>query len=376
MIELKPCKTRAELKQFTRFAINLYRGNDCYVPPIVDSEVDLFDPKVNPSLEFCESVCLLALRDGKPVGRIAGIINPHVNEKTGDKRCRFGYCDFIDDREVSKTLLDAVVQWGRSHGMTELVGPLGFTDMDMEGCLIEGFDQLCTAVGIYNHPYYRAHYEAYGMHPEAFWSEYKMAMVDSIPDKYQRIGEIVKKKFGLRIVQITDTKKAIKEYGRPLFDLYNQCYAPLYGTAELTPKQIDYYIGYYLPQVRNDHIRFVLDQDNRMVAFGVANPSLSRALQKANGSLWPWGWIPLLKTLLLRGQTDTCELLLVGIHPDYQGKGLNALLFNELFPEFKKCRYKWVETTNELENNVKVQNMWSDFEPKRIKRRCTFLKGI
>lgn len=376
VIELRECKTRAELKRFSRFPIDMYRGNDCYVPQIIDSEVDLFDPKKNPSLEFCEAISYLAYRDGKPVGRIAGILNPHVNEKTGEKRCRFGYCDFIDDREVSRTLLDAVAEWGRERGMTELVGPLSFTDLDLEGCLIEGFDQRCTAISIYNHAYYKDHYEAYGMKSEAFWSEYRMAMIDAIPERYSRIGEIVKQKLGLRIIKPTSSKKLVEEWGKPVFDLYNECYAPLYGTAELTPKQIEYYINYFLPQVRLDHIRLIVDKEGKLAAFGVANPSLSRALQKANGSLWPFGWIPLLRTLMCRRQTDMCELYLIGIRPDLQGKGVNALLFTELIPEFIKNGYKWVETTNELETNMKVQNMWVGFEPKRVKRRCTFVVSI
>lgn len=376
MIELRLCKTRAELKRFSRFALDLYRGNDCYVPPIVESEIDLFDPKKNPSLEFCEAVCYLAYRDGKAVGRIAGILNPHVNDKAGQKRVRFGFCDFIDDQEVSTTLLDAVRSWGLELGMTEMVGPLGFTDLDLEGCLIEGFDQLCTAVGIYNHAYYREHYEAYGLRPEAYWSEYRMAMIEGVPERYQRMNELIKKKLGLTVIKPTSSKKLVEEWGKPVFNLYNECYAPLYGTAELTPAQIDYYIGYFLPQVRLDHIRLIVDAEGKLAAFGIANPSLSRALQKAKGSLWPFGFIPLLKTLLLRHQTDTCELYLVGVRPDLQGKGLNALLFAELIPEFVKCGYKWVETTNELEDNMKVQNLWGGFDPQRVKRRCTFVRNI
>ena len=376
MIELRKCTSRAELKRFSRFPLDLYRGNDCYVPPIVASEVDLFDPHKNPSLDFCEAVCFLACRDGRIVGRIAGILNPHVNEKTGEKRIRFGYCDFIDDCEVSRALLDAVKLWGKERGMTEMVGPMGFTDLDMEGCLIEGFDQLCTAIAIYNHAYYREHYEAYGMRPDAYWSEYRMAMIDGVPERYKRMNELIKKKLGLTVIKPTNSKKLVEEWGKPVFNLYNECYAPLYGTAELTPRQIDYYINFFLPQVRLDHIRLILDAEGKLAAFGVANPSLSRALQKARGSLWPMGFIPLLKTLFLRRQTDTCELYLVGVRPDLQGKGLNALLFAELIPEFVKNGYKWVETTNELEDNRKVQNLWIGFDPQRVKRRCTFVMGI
>lgn len=375
-IVLKECKSRAELKKFSRFAIDLYRGNDCYVPPIVSSEVDLFDPEVNPSLEFCEKINLLAFRDGKPVGRIAGIFNPRVNEKTGEKRVRFGYCDFVDDQEVSHALLDAVAQWGRERGMAEMVGPMGFTDLDMEGCLIDGFDQICTAIAIYNYPYYKVHFEAYGLQPDAYWNEYRMEMIDGIPERYSRIGEIVKQKLGLKVIKVTDAKEAVEHWGKPMFDLYDQCYAPLYGTAPLTQKQKDYYIGYFLPQVRLDHVRFIVDADGKLAAFGVANPSLSKALQKANGSLWPFGWLPLLKTLKCGKQTDTCELYLIGIRPDLQGKGVNALLFTELIPEFIKNGYKYVETTNELETNMKVQNMWVGFDPKRVKRRCTFVGKI
>jgi len=392
MIEVKQIQGRAALRKFVQFQIDLYRGVDAFVPPMIESEVDCLDPDKNPAFEFCQAAFFVAVRDGKWVGRIAGIINQRSNEQVNRRQCRFCYCDFIDDLEVSRALLDRAAQWGREQGMEVLVGPLGLTDLDAEGCLVEGFDQLATSVEIYNYDYYPRHFEAYGMKPEAYWNGYHMTMPDVpadqdvVPEKHRRIAEIARQRYGLKVLKFTSAKVLVNNYGRRLFQLYNAAYAPIYGFTPITDKQIDYYIQLYLPQVRLDLIRLIVDAEDNVIAFGIAIPSLSRAQQRAKGKMFPFGWYHMARAMyltqgsrlgnLLGGTTDTCDLLLVGIRPDMQGKGINALLFADLMPQFRANGYKYVETNNELETNHKVQNMWNGFDHVLNKRRCTFLCNI
>lgn len=392
MLQIQQIQGRAALRRFVQFQIDLYRGVDAYVPPMIEAEVDCLDPHKNPAFEFCRAAFFIALRDGRMVGRVAGIVNARSNQQVQRQQCRFCYCDFIDDLEVSRALLDRVAQWGREQGMDELVGPLGLTDLDAEGCLIEGFDQLATSVEIYNHPYYAQHFQAYGMQPEAYWNGYHMTMPDVpdsedvVPAKHRRIAEIAQQRYGLKVLRFSDSKLLVSRYGRRLFQLYNEAYAPIYGFTPLTDRQIDYYIGLYLPQVRLDLIRLIVDAQDNLIAFGIAIPSLSRAQQRAQGRMFPFGWYHMARAMylthgsrlgrLLGGTTDTCDLLLVGIRPDMQGKGINALLFADLMPQFRANGYKYVETNNELETNHKVQNMWNGFTHVLNKRRCTFLCQI
>ncbi len=376
MIEVRRIEGRKALRRFVRFAIDLYRGNDCYVPPIIESEVDIMDTDVNPAFDFCESVYFMAYRDDRPVGRIAGFINSAANRKFNERQCRFGFVDFIDDEEVSRALLDAVREWGRSKAMEEMVGPLGLTDLDYEGCLIEGFDQLSTSMTIYNYPYYRRHFEAYGLKQDAVWNEYRMKVPEKVPEKHVRISQIVATRLGLHVVHETNRKRIVRDWGMKIFRLLNEAYAPLYGYTELTDRQIKYYIDLWLPQVRLDMIRLVADKDDNLVAFGISCPSLSRAQQKANGRMWPFGWIHMAKAMYLKGGTDTFDLLLVAVRPDMQGKGVNAFLFTELIPEANKNGYQWAESNPELSTNQKVQSQWSYFDPVCHKRRCTFKARI
>lgn len=387
------------LRRFVQFQRDLYRDNSCFVPPMIGSELDSLNAMKNPAFEFCEVVFFMAyecaevgqtdeevMRHCEPKGRIAGIINRRFNERFQQPECRFSYCDFVDDQNVSHALLHAVEEWGRRMGMTSLVGPLGMTDLDFEGCLVEGFDQLATFSGVYNHDYYQRHFEAYGLQQDAIWNEYRMEMVDAVPEKHLRIAEVVRQRYGLKVLKITDPKVIVPRYGQRIFELLNEAYAPLYGFCPLTQKQIDYYINLYLPQVRLDLIRLIVDQEDNLVAFGIACPSLSRAQQKAHGSMWPWGWWHMARTMyltcsswlgrLLHGGTDTVDLLLVAVRPDMQGKGVNALLFTELIPQFMANGYRYVETNHELETNNKVQNQWLMFNPKRHKRSFSFRKRI
>lgn len=377
---------RKALRRFVQFQQELYRGCTCFVPPMFDSELETFDPQKNPAYECCKVLLLMAMRGEEVVGRIAGIINQRYNQQHGERQCRFGWCDFVDDPEVSRALLQAVEEWGRGKGMDTLVGPLGMTDMDFEGCMVEGFDQLATFIGGYHYPYYRNHYEAFGMERDAVWNEYRMLVPTQVPEKHRRVAELVQKRYGLRALKITDAKVIVPRYGHRIFALLNEAYAPLYGVSELSERQIDYYINVFLPQIRLDLIRLIVDQQDNLIAFGIACPSLSEAQQKAHGRMLPLGWWHLARTMyltrnsllgrLLHGGTDTVDLMLIAVRPDMQGKGVNALLFTELIPQFIANGYKYVESTHELADNNKVQNLWSEFNPKRHKRYFTFKKSI
>lgn len=370
--EVEP--TKKELKKFVKFGIDHYKGNDCFVPPLVQDDLNTLRPDKNPAFDFCEAKSWMAWRDGKPVGRITGIINSKVNERTGVPAVRFSFVEFIDDAEVVDALFDTVENWGRERGMKKIVGPMGFSDMDHEGMLVEGFDQLGTMATIYNYPYYPGHMERRGMKKDVDWVEYLMTVPDAIPEKYQRIAEIVKKKFGLRTLEIKSRKWIKDNYGHALFDLINEAYDGLYGYSPLTDKQIDHYIDLYLGILRLDDVSIVVDKDDKLVAVGISIASFSRALQKARGRIFPFGWWHLLKPL--RGKVDTVDLLLVAVKPEYQSKGVNALLFADLIPRYIKTGYKHAESNLELEGNEAVQKQWEYFERRQHKRRRSYIKDL
>ena len=373
-IEIRKIDTKGGLKKFVKWGIDLYKGNECFVPPLVMDDVNTLDPHNNPAFDFCESIYFMAYDDGKPVGRIAGIINNVVNEKTGKKTLRFGWVDSIDDPRVSEALFRAVEVWGRSKGMEEIVGPLGFSDMDPEGMLVEGFDQEGTMATIYNYPYYPKHLEAMGFEKEADWVEFRMTVPDGIPERYQRISDIIKRKYELSTPKYTSAKKLVKDYGQEIFQLINEAYSELYGYSPLTPRQINRYISMYIPVLRLDNISLIVDKDKKLIGVGIAMPSMSKALIKCRGRMFPFGWIHLLKAL--RGQNDVVDLLLVAVKPEYQSKGVNSLLFTDLIPCFIKNGYKFAESNPELELNQKVQSQWGYFETRQHKRRRAFRKSL
>lgn len=365
---------RSELRRFVHFGIDMYKGSDCFVPPLVWDEVNTLDPKNNPAFEFCESAYFMAYDDGRPVGRVAGIINSVVNDKTGKKTLRFGWIDFVDDHKVSAALIEAVEAWGRSKGMEEIVGPLGFTDMDPEGLLVEGFDQEGTMATIYNYPYYREHIEGLGFEKEADWVEFRMTVPDGIPERFQRISDIIKRKYELSTPKYKSSKKLVRDYGQEIFNVINEAYSELYGYSPLTPRQINYYISLYLPVLRLDNVSLIVDKDKRLIGVGIAMPSMSKALIKSRGRLFPFGWVHLLKAL--RGQNDVVDLLLVAVKPEYQSKGVNSLLFTDLIPCFINNGYKFAESNPELEVNQKVQSQWGYFETRQHKRRRAYRKSL
>lgn len=374
-ILIKKVSNKKDLKRFIRFNYELYKNNPYSVPDLYDDMVGTFSTEKNAAFEFCEADYFLAYKDDKLVGRVAAIINRRANETWNKKEVRFGWIDFVDDPEVSKALLDTVEAWGKERGMEAIVGPLGFTDLDAEGMLVEGFDQLSTMSTIYNYPYYPQHMERLGFEKEADWVEYKLTVPDKLPEKFVRISEIILQKYNLKIKKLKRSEIKEKNYGQKIFDLINEAYAPLYGYSKMTQGQINQYIKTYLPLIDLRMVSLVEDEAGELVAVGISMPSLSKALQKAKGKMLPFGWFHLLKALFVK-KPDVLDLLLVGVKPGYQSKGVNALLFYDLVPTYQKMGFKYGESNPELELNKKVQAQWSAFESVQHKRRRAFRKSI
>lgn len=375
-VEIKKVTTKSELKRFIRFNYEFYKDNPYSVPDLYDDMLNTFSPKKNAAFEFCEADYFLALRDGKIVGRVAAIINRRANETWNRKTVRFGWIDFIDDMEVSTALIDTVKQWGKERGMTEIEGPLGFTDMDAEGMLVEGFDQLSTMATIYNYPYYPQHMERLGLSKSADWVEMKIYVPDAIPEKHRRISDIIAKRYNLHIRKL-NSKKEVRQSGvaHDIFRLINEAYTPLFGYSRMTERQIDQYVKMYVPVLDLRMVSIVENEQNEIVAVGISMASLSRALQKAKGRLLPFGWYHLLKALMWK-RPKVLDLLLVAVRPDYQGKGVNALLFTDLIPVYKELGFEYAESNPELEMNEKVQNQWQYFKTEQHKRRRCFKADI
>lgn len=373
-VVIKEVTSKKELKKFVKFNIELYKDNPYQIPGLIEEEMVTLDKKKNPAFEVCDAIYFLAYKDGKIVGRIAGMINRRSNEVWNQQRARFGFVDFIDDAEVVDALFDAVEKWAKEQGMKEIHGPMGFTDMDHEGMLIEGFDQLGTMAAIYNYPYYPQHMERMGYGHDQDWHEFKIYIPEGVPDKHLRIGEIVKKKYGLKTMKFKNTKE-IWPYAQKIFETLNEAYAPLYGFAPLTQKQIDYYVKMYIPMIRLDLVTLIIrEEDDTVVGFGISLPSLSRAMQKARGHLFPFGWIHLLKALKMKPKV--IDLYLTGVLPEYQNKGVNALLFNDLIPVYINLGVEYAESNPELATNNAVQAQWDYFKREHHKTRRAYIKEL
>lgn len=374
-ISVKPVTTQQEIKQFICFNYELYKDSPYAVPDLYNDVRDTLDPTKNAAFDFCDAQPFIALRDGKVVGRIVAIINHKANSAWNRKCVRFGWVDFIDDKEVADALFTTVEEWGRERGMNEIQGPLGFTDFDPEGMLIEGFDRISTMATIYNYPYYPTHMERMGYTKDTDWVEYLLTSPKELPERHARIAHIVKEKFGLRVVKYTSHRKLANEQGEAIFELLNEVYAHLYGYSALSPKQIQQYIATYLPLLDLRLVPLILDKDDKLIGFGVILPSLAKAFQKAGGRLFPFGWWHLLKALKWN-DTKTSEMLLIAIKPEYQGKGAVTLIFEDLIPIHYKLGYRYSETNPELETNTKVQSQWDYFDRKNHKRRRAYKKSI
>ena len=373
-IQIKRVETKKDLKRFIEFHYDLYKGNPYDVPNLYSDEVNTLSKDKNAAFDFCEAEYYLALKEGKIVGRVAAIINHKANEKWKKKDVRFGWIDFIDDIEVSRALFKAVEEYGRKKGMNDIVGPLGFTDMDPEGMLTWGFDKLGTMATIYNYEYYPQHMEKLGgWKKDNDYVEYYLVVPEKSPEKYTKIAEMVEKRYNLHVRKLT--KKDIFQggYGKKLFDLINLTYSDLYGFSELTDRQIDQYVKMYFPLADLDLVTVIEDgnKDNQLAGLGITIPSLSHALQKCRrGRLFPFGWWHLLRAIKFH-KTDGVDLLLMGFLPEYRSKGANALLFADLIPRYVDYGFKWGETQVEMESNEGVQSQWGPLDPiNHKKRRC------
>ena len=368
--------TSRELKKFARFNYKLYKDNPYSVPDLYSDILKTFSREKNPAFEFCEAEYFLAYQDGKIVGRVAAIINHKANATWGKKAVRFGWIDFIDDLDVSRALLKAVEQWGADKGMTIMEGPLGFTDMDAEGMLIEGFEELSTMATIYNYPYYPEHMEKLGLGKAIDWVEMKLMVPEKLPEQYEKIARIVQQRLNLHVRKLRSVKEIRRTgLGYKIFDLVNEAYKPLFGYSEMTKGQIDRYINEYLPILDLNMVTLVEDANNELVGVGISMASLSRALQKAKGRLWPFGWWHLLKALFIK-RPPILDLLLIAIKPEYQGKGVNAIMFADLIPIYIKYGFEWGETNPELEVNDKIQSQWHYLDNRIHKRRRCYTKEI
>lgn len=371
-IVVREVKNKSKLKKFVTFPFSLYSGNKFWVPPLIFDELKSLSKDKNPAFEFCETKYWLAYKDGKIVGRIAGIINNRYIENWGNKFVRFGWLDFIDDEEVSRSLITCVEDWAKENQMDAVHGPLGFTDFDAEGLLVEGFEELSTFGAIYNYPYYADHIEKCGYKKDTDWIEFQIQPPAELPDRVKHISEIVLKKYNLKILEAKKAKELLP-YGREIFHIINDTYKNLYGFVQLSEKQIDLYIKLYFGFIRAEYVPIILDSDGRVAAFGITMPSLSRALQKANGKLFPFGFLYILKAMK---KNDYVDLYLTGVRPDLQDKGINSLLISEMQKAYVKNNIKFVETNRELETNFKVHGQWKDMNGRQHKRRRCYIKFL
>ena len=372
-VQIKTVSTKAELKTFVRFGNKLYKGNKFYVPSLTIDDMNTLDSNTNAAFEFCQTEYYLAYKDGKVVGRVAAIINNKANEAWKVKQVRFGWIDFIDDMEVSGALLDAVIAFGKKHGMNQIVGPLGFTDFDREGMLVDGFDRVTTMATIYNYPYYPEHMKNHGYVKETGWLEYRITIPETVPDRHETLSEIVTERYNLKVRKLTRRQIKKENYGQKLFALINQTYCVLYGYSLLSENQIDQFVGTYLSLIDARMLTFIEDEKGDLIGAGISMPSLAKALQKCNGELFPFGWWYLLKSMFWK-KPDSLDLLLIGVRPDYQKRGVPTLLFADLIKTYNKLGFRYAETNACLESNTKVRALWEPFENEQHKTRWVFGK--
>lgn len=373
-IVVKAANTKRIMDDFVKFPNELYKGSHEYVPDLDIDVRNTYNPKKNPGLKFSDAQPFVAYRDGKVVGRVAGVINHHANETWKTKNVRFSQIDFIDDEEVSKALINAVISWGKECGMDTIQGPLGITDYDKEGMLLESFDSMAAMTEYYNYPYYPKHMEALGFEKAVDWLQIRVKVPEEVPVKYARVSRLSKEMFGLHVRTIT-RKEVLNGYGIEIFKLLNAAYAPLFGFTPMSEGQAVEYIKHYLPLLNLDMVPVVEDDKGELIAITVTMTSLSHALRRTHGHLLPFGWFYLIRSLKWHPE-HTAGLLLIAVRPDYQGLGVNALLFDYLIPVYNKMGIRYAETGPQLENNVKEISQWKPLNPQFVKRRRCWTKKI
>ncbi len=372
MVTVQQANTKRELTQFMEFPLELYRGNPYYVPDILMSQVADMQREKNPAFAYCDARCYLARRDGKTVGRIAAILNRKANEKDGKDYMRFTHVDFIDDDEVVDALFSAVEDWARELGCTAVHGPLGFSDMDREGLLIEGFDRMSLFYTYYNHPYYKTQLERLGYDKQVDWIELRLKVPDAPDPQIHRMADYIKQRKKLHVVNLRDRRLSV--IARDMFELWNETYRTLFGVVAMTDEQVSKYAGEFAPMVDSRTSSFVYNENDEMVAFGICCPSLDAAMRKNCGRTVPFGWIPLLKAL--KGKNDQLDMLLIAVRPDLQGTGVNAIIMDDFMQKVIPAGFKYAETGPMLELNTNILSQWKRFESEQIKRRRCFVKEL
>lgn len=374
-VTIKEIHTRRELREFIEFANRLYKDCPYYCPPLFFDEMNCFDAEKNPALEVCDYQLWMAYRDGQAVGRVAGIINHRANEKWGYKHVRFGWFDFVDDREVSKALLDTVVAWGKERGMDALNGPVGFTDFDHEGLLLEGYDYLAVMASLYNYPYYVKHVEAYGLVKEADWVELQVFPPKECPQRIERIAEIVKQRSKVHVEKVKNSRELVKRFGISYMDVIDEAYQKLYNFQPMTDKQKHYYKDIYFPILNFDFVTLVVNEEGELVGVGLGMPDIAPALRRCGGKLLPFGWYHLLKALKAK-KMESFSFLLIAVRPDYQNMGINALFLQDQIPIINRYGIRKLETTNMLETNSKVIDFFTQFDHQVHKRHRAYIKPL
>lgn len=372
MITIEKVKDKKSLKAFVKYPFDLYRGSKYWVPPLVAGEMRTFDREHNPTLEFCDVELLVAKKEGRIVGRVALIVNRRENEILGEKKMRFGWLDFDDDKEVTAALFAEAEKWAREKGMEYMEGPVGFCNLDKAALLTFGFDELSNTTALYNYPYYESHMLACGFDHCTQWVETEMKTPAAVPEKIKRFSVLLKEKYMLSTPDLR-SKSAIKKYIPQVFDILNQTYSVLENFVPLTEKQQAFYAAQFMDVINPEYVSCVLDKDGNMIAFGVAIPYMASALQKAGGSLLPFGWWHLLRA---HKHNDRAELLLIGVVPAWQRKGVTALIFDEVMRRFMKNHIVYVESNPEQEKNAQVRSLWKEYESRHHKARWTFIKHI
>jgi hypothetical protein len=372
-VEIRRVETKRQLKSFIRFPYSIYKGDPCWVPPLDMDDMTTLSRDKNPAFEYCEAEYWMAYRDGRAVGRVAGIINHRYIEKWGKKRARFGWIDFVEDIEVAAALLKAVEDWARSKGLEAICGPLGFTDLDREGMLIEGFDRLGTYATNYNKPYYPRLLERLGYAKDVDWLEFRIRTPKEIPEKVRRVQELISKRAGVRIYEWKSKKQVEKMFGGQIFSLIDEAYEHLYGTVPLTERQVQYYIKTYLGFVDPRFTKVLVDESDRLVGFGITMPSLSEAVRKARGRLFPLGWLYILSALR---KPKVIDMYLVAVKRELQARGAIALIMNAINDSAIKAGVEFSETNVELETNIEVQGLWKDYDKEQHKRRRAYIKAL
>ena len=371
-ISVKAVDSKADLKEFVNLPYRLYKGNAYWVPPLRGMETKQFSPNTNPAYDHCDARLFIAKKGNEVVGRIATIINHTENEGSSERVARFGWLDFIDDRTVSAALFIEADRWARSQGARKMKGPLGFSNMDKAGLLIEGFEELSTMAVIYNHAYYPDHLDALGFKKLVDWKEFESTVPAEMPERVVKFAALIQKRYGLHEYQPTN-KKELMKVGREIFDLLNLAYKDLEGFIPHTEKQIELFIKQYLSLLNPDFISIVRDREARLAGFGITMPSFSKALQKANGSLFPFGFWHLRKAMK---SNDRADLYLIAVRPDLQNKGVTAMIFKKIIETFIAYGITKAETNPELESNQDVQNLWRDYDMRRHKKRRCYIKDL